>query len=190
MPQIAANFLVLELDSCESARELKSAYNRLIKKWHPDLFYNDPAMVPVATEHAKRINGAYEFLSELFERGALPLSTPRPRGSHRSASAPAQQPPSAASQEQFYRTQHTYKGRKFSTGFPDPTVFEVFVKSSHIVSIGYNRAERILYIKFEGGDVYSYQEVPESVFEDFLAAESHGKFANRFIFHKYKSFRY
>ena len=142
----------------------------------------------VATEHAKRINGAYELLSEMFENGALPRSTSG--GLNRNASGPAQEQPPTARRQQTYRAQHTYRGRKFTTGFPDPAVFEVFVKSSHIVSTGYNRAERILYIKFEGGEVYSYQEVPETVFTDFLAAESHGKFANRFIFHKYKSTRY
>ena len=178
MPKIAAHLLILGLDSCESVKDLKAAYNRKVKQWHPDLYHNDLAMLPTATENCKQINAAYEHLSELFEIGRLPRSTTRVN------------PPPTSKTQQAYRTQHTYNRTPFTTGFPDPNVFEVFVKSSNIISTGYNRANGTLYIKFEGDLVYAYLLVPESVFSDFLAAESHGKFAHRYIFRRYESVRY
>ena len=135
-------------------------------------------MLPKATEHSKRINAAYEHLSELFEIGSLPHSKSRTN------------PTPSSKPQQTYRTQHTYNRKPFTTGFPDPNVFEVFVKSSHIISTGYDRITGTLYIKFEGNVVYAYLHVPESVFSDFLAAESHGKFAHRSIYQQYKSVRY
>jgi hypothetical protein len=62
----------------------------------------------------------------------------------------------------------------------------VFVKSSAIVSTGYDRTKETLYIKFKNGGVYAYLRVPESVFSAFLAAESYGKFLHRHILWQYK----
>ena len=165
---------ILELDSCESEAELKEAYRREIKRWHPDIYQGDPALQHIATERAKAINAAFENLSELFEIGIFPRSAPR------AAAAPTPGP------QEAYRTRHTYDGSPFTTGFPDPSVFEVFVKSSCFVSAAYDRAKEILYLKFVGNRVYAYLGVPESVFTDFLAAESHGQFAHRHILGRYR----
>ena len=85
---------------------------------------------------------------------------------------------------------YTYEGKSFATGFPDPDVFEVFVKSSHIVSIGYAKSQRVLYVKFfrRGSrrcDVYRYFDVPEEVFNAFMEAESKGEYAHRAIYNRY-----
>jgi hypothetical protein len=109
----------------------------------------------------------------LLELGHLPRST------HYTCSAKNSKP------ERAYRTQHTYNRKSFTRGFPDPDVFEVFVESSHIVSIEYSRATKTLYIKFDRNSVHSYLNVPEAIFSDFLTAESHGKFAHLHIYHKY-----
>ena len=60
------------------------------------------------------------------------------------------------------------------------------MKSSNIISTGYKRASRTLYIKFDGDVVYRYEGVPDGVFEDFLSAESHGRYAYRHISRAYK----
>ena len=114
-----------------------------ILKWHPYV----SSVIPRGVHRAlvrTRINAAYEYLSELLEQGLLPRSCFSDQ--HRHASHPPQ----------AYRTQHTYNRKPFTPGFSDPNVFEVFVKSSHIVSIGYDRIQGILYIKFEGDRVYAY----------------------------------
>lgn len=58
------------------------------------------------------------------------------------------------------RSTHTYRNRKFSPGFPDSTTFEVFMKSSNVLSAGYNPDRSVLYVKFHNGDVYEYEGVP------------------------------
>ncbi len=174
MPQIADHLLILKLDSCESKAQLTDAYQLEILKWHPDRFHCDPVMQPKATKHATKINAAFEYLSELLERDPLPCSTPRANTT------------STSNPQQAYRTQHTYNRKPFTPGFGDPNVFEVFVKSSHIISIGYDHTKGTLYIKLEGDYVYAYLHVPETVFSDFLAAESHGKFAHRYIYRQYE----
>lgn len=157
--------------------ELKTAYRTLIRQWHPDRFGARPEAVSEATEKAKAINIAYEFLSELLEqnggryteRAAIP--TNRRWEGRRAGGQPTR----------------SYQGKTYTVGFPDPTVTEVFLKSSHIISTAYNRRERTLYIKFIGAKTYRYFDVPADVFDEFVDADSHGKFASEFI---YPRFRY
>lgn len=89
-----------------------------------------------------------------------------------------------------YRANDTDERKPLVTGFPDPTVYEVFLKSSHLLSTGYNRTNETLFIKFKGGVIYSYLHVPESVFLEFLAAESHGAFAQQQIYPQYEAVRH
>ncbi len=53
----------LEIKSGASKDETKQAYKRLVKKWHPDLFFNQPRMQLQAQEKFKKINEAYTRLS-------------------------------------------------------------------------------------------------------------------------------
>lgn len=52
------------------------------------------------------------------------------------------------------------------------------VSSSAIVSLGYDPSSETLEVEFTGGSVYQYYDVPESVYRDFLAADSKGTFLN------------
>ena len=52
------------------------------------------------------------------------------------------------------------------------------VESSSIVSVGYDAGHSILEIEFEGSRVYQYFDVPASVYEALLEAESIGRFVN------------
>jgi hypothetical protein len=53
---------------------------------------------------------------------------------------------------------------------------QIPVDSSNIASIGYEAETQTLQVEFQGGRIYQYFDVPESVFEEFLAASSKGKF--------------
>jgi hypothetical protein len=55
------------------------------------------------------------------------------------------------------------------------------VTSSNIEAIGYNEPNEILYIRFKGGKVYSYERVPSYTYDELMAAESVGKFFNQSI---------
>lgn len=50
------------------------------------------------------------------------------------------------------------------------------VVSSNISEIAYDAEQSELHIKFSSGSEYVYNEVPQSVFDDFLDAPSKGRF--------------
>jgi DnaJ-domain-containing protein 1 len=52
----------LEIKLGASKDEIKQAYKRLVKKWHPDLFFNQPQLQLQAQEKFKKINEAYTKL--------------------------------------------------------------------------------------------------------------------------------
>jgi curved DNA-binding protein CbpA len=175
------HFVVLGINELTSTADLKAAYRREMSIWHPDRFHGDPENHAKATEHAKKINAPYEYISELHETGALPSKSRESRAGYSESRG------STRSYHQEYRTKHTYRNQGFRPGFPDPSVTEIFLKSSNIVSTGYNRESHLLYIKFVSGAVYIYYGVLEPVYASFLSADSHGKFAHSYI---YKQYRY
>ena len=63
-----------------------------------------------------------------------------------------------------------------------------YVTSSNIASIGYDASSMILEVEFHSGAVYQYYDVPESLFEGLMSADSHGRYLNEFI--KKGGFRY
>lgn len=164
----------LGVERTVSIKELKKAYRQQIQRWHPDHFHDDPIKEKQATQRAVEINAAFEYLSEMLELGPLP-------GGPSCTNSDC-----TSSNHRAYTTQHTYNRKPYSPGFPDPRVVEVFVKSSHIVSTGYDRPSGTMYIKFEGSRVYSYRNVPEAVFAEFIDADSPGKFAHRHIYGRYE----
>jgi hypothetical protein len=50
------------------------------------------------------------------------------------------------------------------------------VKSNHVSEIGYDPAERTLYVRFRSGAEYRYHEVPKDVYDNLREATSAGKF--------------
>ncbi len=59
------------------------------------------------------------------------------------------------------------------------------VSSSTIISAGYEPVAETLEIEFKSGGVYQYYNVPESVFQDFMASDSKGKFHHVYIKNSY-----
>lgn len=50
------------------------------------------------------------------------------------------------------------------------------VVSSNIVSVGYDPQSETLEVEFQNGAVYQYYNVPQSIYEAFMAAPSKGQF--------------
>lgn len=50
------------------------------------------------------------------------------------------------------------------------------VSSSNITSIGYDQKTQTLEVEFLKGSVYQYFDVPQAVYEEFISAESKGKY--------------
>lgn len=59
------------------------------------------------------------------------------------------------------------------------------VSSSNIDYVGYDSSSRELYISFHHGGTYVYFGVPESVYNELMGAESHGKYHAANIKHSY-----
>lgn len=55
------------------------------------------------------------------------------------------------------------------------------VTSSTVVSVGYEPTTETLEVEFKNGGVYQYYNVPEPVYQQFVAAESLGKFLHVYI---------
>ena len=53
--------------------------------------------------------------------------------------------------------------------------------STTLSSAGYNASTRVLELEFHYGPIYRYLSVPASLYRDLLAADSKGRFFNRFI---------
>lgn len=57
------------------------------------------------------------------------------------------------------------------------------VTSTDLASVGYENGT--LYIRFNSGGLYSYSNVPFSIYNDLLNADSKGQFFHRYIKNSY-----
>lgn len=56
-----------------------------------------------------------------------------------------------------------------------------YVTSSHIVSIGYDPYNMILEVEFNTGAIYQYYDIPQSIYDGLMAAESHGTYLAAYV---------
>lgn len=50
------------------------------------------------------------------------------------------------------------------------------VRSSNIISIGYEEETQLLEVEFKTGRIYRYSSVPPHVYASLMRSESHGKY--------------
>ncbi|MEH1839632.1 MAG: dynamin family protein [Nostoc sp.] len=62
--KITRAYSILGLQANASLAEIKQAYRTLVKKWHPDLFINQPQLLKQAREKMHLVNEAYTILSD------------------------------------------------------------------------------------------------------------------------------
>lgn len=67
----AAYYANLELAPGASYAEIKSAYRRLLRKYHPDKHLNNASKARTAEEIAKRLNEAMDYFEQEHEGGRL-----------------------------------------------------------------------------------------------------------------------
>lgn len=63
------------------------------------------------------------------------------------------------------------------------------VESSNLKAVGYNIGESKLEIEFKSGAAYEYYDVPQYVYDELMAADSLGKYADQNIYKVYKQNR-
>jgi hypothetical protein len=59
------------------------------------------------------------------------------------------------------------------------------VTSSNVASVGFDPETRTLEVQFKSGGTYRHVEVPQSVYDGFMAADSKGGFYSKAIKGKY-----
>ena len=59
---ISEAYKILEVSENSSEEEIKAAYKKLAKKYHPDFYQNNP-LASLVEEKLKEINEAYEILT-------------------------------------------------------------------------------------------------------------------------------
>lgn len=52
------------------------------------------------------------------------------------------------------------------------------VESSNLAAVGYDPAQRTLYVEFKGGGLYAYADVPPATHAALMAAPSKGRYLN------------
>jgi hypothetical protein len=63
------------------------------------------------------------------------------------------------------------------------------VQSSTIAWAEYDKQTQVMEVRFHNGGIYIYSDVEPETYQNFLDAESQGKFFNRFIKDKYSTKR-
>lgn len=71
-------FGVLNIPLGATPEEARRAYMRLVRRWHPDRFTDDPKMQDAAQEKLKRINAAYQEVKRILSAKEKPEKTAEP----------------------------------------------------------------------------------------------------------------
>lgn len=83
MSDLNRYYKILGIKAGTSQSEVKQAYRKLAKLWHPDRFANDPALKQQAEEKLKAINEAYQYLKNY--QPPAPPAVERPTETRRSS---------------------------------------------------------------------------------------------------------
>ena len=59
-------YRVLKVEKTATLEEIRNSYRELAKKYHPDLYQNNP-LAYLAEEKSKEVNEAYEVLEDYLE---------------------------------------------------------------------------------------------------------------------------
>ncbi len=154
------HFEILGVTRNSTPDEIKKAYYRQIKKWHPDKFQQQPDKLSQAIETSKQINQAFLLLKNY---------------------APPAMSSTTQKREKFRDSKSTSK----RTG-GKPVFHRVKVNSAKIWSIGYDTFTKILEVEFYEGGVYHYFEVPETVYTKLMFADAVEEYLNKNIATKYR----
>ena len=68
----------------------------------------------------------------------------------------------------------------------DAGISWVPVESTVFSSAAYSACESLLYLRFHSGDVYCYFDFPTEQYQEFLAADSKGKYFSHYIRNRFR----
>lgn len=61
----------LEIPEGSSFEEIRAAYRRMLKKYHPDVYHQSPEKRQIAEKISQQMNEAYRFFENKFNKGEL-----------------------------------------------------------------------------------------------------------------------
>jgi DnaJ-class molecular chaperone len=153
-----SHFEILGVSRHSTQGEIKKAYRRLIKKWHPDKFHHQPDKLSKAVEFSKLINEAFELLKNYIPPGTI---------------APT-------------KKQHFEDSKSASKRTGKPVFHRVKVNSTKIWSIGYDALTKIMEVEFYEDGIVHYYDVPEAVYNAFRYADPVDDYLHANISWKYR----
>ncbi|GAB4347205.1 MAG: hypothetical protein Fur0042_13350 [Cyanophyceae cyanobacterium] len=107
---------ILDVSPSASPAEIKLAYRRLAKVWHPDRFAEDPELQAMATAKLAAINQAYAYLKDKKESPSSPGATAKNAATPPPSSNPQSSPPVTKVQVASHRSYSSPAEMWFSYG--------------------------------------------------------------------------
>ncbi len=129
--------------------EIKKAYRKQVKLWHPDKFPNDHAMQILAQEKCKKINEAFSLLENYIP----PFQNLTPQEDTIAKTK---------SHQKRYNDSNQKSNKRFYT------IHRIRVNSSKLASVGYDATLLVLQVAFQNGGIYQYYNVPNHIYSAFI----------------------
>jgi len=63
---------------------------------------------------------------------------------------------------------------------------KILVKSSNLISVGYDAATKVMEIEFKTGSTYQYIAVPQGVYQGLMTASSKGQYLHDHILNQFE----
>lgn len=165
------HFQVLGVTRSATQKQIRIAYIREIKKWHPDKFAFNSKEHARATELCKKINEAYQLLKD-YEPAANShdhkVHDKAHSRTHERNERPKEPP----------KTEPQQKSSTYAGGF-------IEVDSSIVHAVAYKAETKTLIVEHRNRLFYEFYNVPPPVFMNFLLSESKGKFMMKHIWESY-----
>ena len=173
------HFQVLGVTRSATQKQIRIAYIRDIKKWHPDKFAHNSKEHVRATELCKEINEAYQLLKNYEPAPNGSQHTEHTGHQHKAQDKSNHRPDERNTQsKEPPKTETQKKSSPYSGDF-------IQVDSSLVQAVAYKAEAQTLIIEHRNRLFYEFYNVPPPVFLNFLLSESKGKFMMKHIWESY-----
>ena len=162
-----SHFKILGVTRKSTKEEIKRAYRKQVKLWHPDKFPNEHDKRILAHEKCKQINEAFSLLENYTSYAPNPPSDLAESGIIKK-------------QQKRYNDPNprSYKGRL--------DINRIRVNSSQLNSVGYDPIHLVLQVALKNGGIYQYYDVPLTIYQGFIIHSSKDTYFNKYIASRFR----
>ncbi|WP_394774461.1 KTSC domain-containing protein [Flavobacterium sp.] len=147
--------------------EIRKAYRKQVKLWHPDKFPNDYNKQILALEKCKQINEAYSFLENY-----IPLLN--------KTTSKEDFIPRTKKQQEKYNDPNQRSNKSFLN------IHRIRVISSKLDSVGYDATHLVLQVAFKNGSIYQYYNVSSLIYSAFIMHSSKDGYFEKYIANRFR----